>query len=270
MKNLFSLLCIVLLIGCFNSNAEAQNREFGVYAYRSNPNPPYWPPQSGWHPCYILYVTKEMPNRFDNDPRYVRVRTTDNSSAASNFISLFSMHHDDQADGVVKLASCKAAKEAESYANTAVYQVNTAKRQCPKCANGKWEGRWTPSNKKHLEWAARVFSENSFSKAKAMTDKENRIRQNCINSCLPGQTEVFNNPQVVSGFYLDVCLTFAKNCGKPAADYFCKWKGYDEAVEWKNKPNSPPTMTIKGREKCEKDFCGRLVMVKCIRERRIK
>ena len=270
MNKIISLLLLVLLIFCFNSNTEAQSKQYGVYAYKSNPNPPYWPSQYGWHPCYILYVTKEMPNRFDDNPNYVRVRITDNSSAASNFISLFSMHHDDKQDGIVKLASCEAAKEAERYANAAVNQVKKAKIRCPKCANGRWEDRWTPSYDQHFEWAAGEFSKNDFAKAKSATDKEINLRQECLDNCLIVETKVFNNPMVASGFYLDGCLTFAKNCGKPAADYFCNWKGFDEATEWKVRKNSPPTMTIKGREKCEEDFCGRIIMVKCIRKQKIK
>lgn len=275
MKNLIkSLITITFVLGtCLVSFGQMQNQdvqevqaqetEYGVYAYLINPSPPYWPSEYGWHPCYIQYVRQERPNRFDDDARYVMVRVTNSESAASNYISLFSMYHDDEPDGVVKLVSCEAAKEARNYGDVSSHQVKSAKSNCPDCANGKWEGRWTPSLEQHMEWGVYLFTKYTFNEAVSMMKKEIKIRQDCIDNCAKYITKVFNNPQVEPGYYLDGCLTWASNCGKPAADYFCRWKGFDESVDRKHQKNSPPTMTVKSREKCEDKFCGRLVMVKC-------
>ena len=43
------------------------------------------------------------------------------------------------------------------------------------------------------------------------------------------QGQVFANP-VWNGYRLDVCLTWAAKCGKPAADKFCQSNGFTEAI----------------------------------------
>jgi hypothetical protein len=73
---------------------------------------------------------------------------------------------------------------------------------------------------------------------------------------------VFKNPKV-KGYALDVCRQWGKDCGKPAADNFCRSRGYDGSVDFAVRPDTPPTRVISTGQICNKSFCDRIVLVTC-------
>lgn len=73
---------------------------------------------------------------------------------------------------------------------------------------------------------------------------------------------VFKNPQV-KGYALDVCRQWGKDCGKPAADTFCRSRGYKRAVDFAVRSDTPPTRVISTGQICNKPFCDRIVLVTC-------
>ncbi len=76
---------------------------------------------------------------------------------------------------------------------------------------------------------------------------------------------VFYNPEI-SGYRLDWCRVWASQCGKPAADEFCKKQGYTEAVRWEMAPdigNITPTKVIGTGQICDQGFCDGFKYIEC-------
>ena len=76
--------------------------------------------------------------------------------------------------------------------------------------------------------------------------------------------QVFANP-VWKGHRLDVCLTWATNCGKPAADAFCRNKGFAESIHSVADPEAGRSKTrlIGTDQICDKNFCVGFQMITC-------
>ncbi|MEZ5449526.1 MAG: hypothetical protein R3E95_14285 [Thiolinea sp.] len=73
---------------------------------------------------------------------------------------------------------------------------------------------------------------------------------------------VINDPKV-GGYALDLCREWGANCGKPAADAYCKSKGYKHASSYAVKHNSPTTKVINGGGLCVESYCDRINRVVC-------
>ena len=73
---------------------------------------------------------------------------------------------------------------------------------------------------------------------------------------------VFKNPKV-EGYALDFCRGWGKDCGKPAADAFCRSRGYGESVDFAVHPDTPPTRVISTGQICNKPYCDPIVLVTC-------
>lgn len=73
---------------------------------------------------------------------------------------------------------------------------------------------------------------------------------------------VFKNPKVKS-YALDLCLRWGKDCGKPAADAFCRSREYGESVDFAVRSNYPPTRVIGTDQICNQPYCDRIVLVTC-------
>ncbi|PID99987.1 MAG: hypothetical protein CSA79_05690 [Thiothrix nivea] len=80
-------------------------------------------------------------------------------------------------------------------------------------------------------------------------------------TCTTG-SDTFHNPKV-GGYALDYCREWSKNCGKPAADAWCKSKGYVNASSFHVKHNSPTTKVINGGGLCVESYCDRIDKVVC-------
>ncbi len=69
----------------------------------------------------------------------------------------------------------------------------------------------------------------------------------------------------LEGLAVDACREWGRNCGRPAADAFCRALGYAEADGYRIDHDRPPTVTVGDRRICTRGFCDRLVDVTCIR-----
>ncbi len=88
------------------------------------------------------------------------------------------------------------------------------------------------------------------------------------NIALAQGSKTFNNP-VISGYRLDWCLHWSAQCGKPAADTWCRRKmgkagGY--ALKWKEAVDigtSSPTMVMGDKKVCSQQFCDGFEWINC-------
>ncbi len=80
-----------------------------------------------------------------------------------------------------------------------------------------------------------------------------------------GQGPLFEKP-THKGYRLDSCRQWATDCGKGAADAFCRTKGYAAAESWEIDNDIglvTPTITIDGGQICDKLFCDGFKYIKC-------
>ncbi len=75
---------------------------------------------------------------------------------------------------------------------------------------------------------------------------------------------VFANP-VWKGHRLDNCLTWGTNCGKPAADAFCRSEGLADSIYSvvDPEPGRSSTRLIGTDQICDQDFCVGFQMITC-------
>jgi PASTA domain len=64
---------------------------------------------------------------------------------------------------------------------------------------------------------------------------------------------------------LDYCLNWAANCGKPAADAYCKSHNYAASQSLDKKDNDPTTAVISTGQMCTAPNCTRIVAVRCVK-----
>jgi len=78
-------------------------------------------------------------------------------------------------------------------------------------------------------------------------------------------TITFDDP-THHGKLVDTCLTFQTDCGKPAADAYCKEKGYGEAVKFpKRRSYKEETLTMKQHATCSpaNNVCDTFAYIIC-------
>ena len=71
----------------------------------------------------------------------------------------------------------------------------------------------------------------------------------------------------IKGYRLDWCRVWARECGKGAADAFCRLKGYEYAKDWKIDPDiglRSPTYVIGTGQICNKNFCDGFKYIVCV------
>lgn len=81
------------------------------------------------------------------------------------------------------------------------------------------------------------------------------------------QAEISFAQPKIRGYALDLCARWGKGCGKPAADAFCRKRGYKTAVDYAVRRDSPPTRVIGDGKICKGAFCDRIVAVTCKNKR---
>ncbi|WP_417911188.1 hypothetical protein [Candidatus Electronema sp. PJ] len=65
---------------------------------------------------------------------------------------------------------------------------------------------------------------------------------------------------------LDWCLSWAKDCGKAAADAWCKAQGFELASKFEIDENIgkvSPTKIFSTGQSCDQDFCDGFKMIEC-------
>jgi len=79
------------------------------------------------------------------------------------------------------------------------------------------------------------------------------------------QSKTFVYPKI-NNMYVDHCLYWGKQCGQPAANEFCRIKGYEKAIEhqWRYKK---PTRTLGSGQVCNINRgCGAISRVQCVKK----
>jgi hypothetical protein len=71
----------------------------------------------------------------------------------------------------------------------------------------------------------------------------------------------FPNP-TWNGQHIDRCLHWGQDCGKPAADYFCRTKGFADAQDFRYGPLRP-TLVVGDNKVCDAEGCGGFTEIHC-------
>lgn len=92
----------------------------------------------------------------------------------------------------------------------------------------------------------------------ATADEEPNIRERCR------ITKRFHDPRY-GGYRVDWCKNWARNCGKPAADAFCRKKGYDSASDYPKDENVGVPTKISGHHSqvCDGPSCDGFKYIDC-------
>ena len=72
----------------------------------------------------------------------------------------------------------------------------------------------------------------------------------------------FSRP-TVQGVRVDWCLVWGNECGQPAADAFCRSRGFARAREFSQVVDVPPTVVIGSGQRCNDPVCDAIGNVTC-------
>lgn len=95
--------------------------------------------------------------------------------------------------------------------------------------------------------------------------------QSCLAQASPGsettesKSQTFFEPKI-AGYRLDWCLYHANQCGKPAADRFCRLQGFVSARTWQKATNishATPTYILGDERVCKVPGCDGFILVAC-------
>lgn len=78
-----------------------------------------------------------------------------------------------------------------------------------------------------------------------------------------GEGVRFVDPKV-DGMPLDYCLEWGSGCGKPAADAWCRARGFAAASVFEVRTGSPPTRILSSGQICDMVFCDRIISLTCV------
>jgi choice-of-anchor C domain-containing protein len=79
------------------------------------------------------------------------------------------------------------------------------------------------------------------------------------------KTVIFKKPSI-DNYRLDWCRVWGADCGKGAADAFCRLKGYEKAINWEEAFDigaSSPTKVISSGQICNQGFCDGFKFIEC-------
>jgi hypothetical protein len=79
---------------------------------------------------------------------------------------------------------------------------------------------------------------------------------------IPQNNRTFQNP-AVNGVRVDWCLFWARQCGKPAADEFCRRQGFTQSASFKVLNDQPPTFVIGSGQICREASCDGFSEIVC-------
>ncbi len=84
----------------------------------------------------------------------------------------------------------------------------------------------------------------------------------------PGLRRTFHNPRIRGGYRLDWCRRWGQNCGRGAANEYCRRRGYAHASSFTQDPNiglHSPTRIITSGQICSQNFCDGFRHITCRR-----
>jgi hypothetical protein len=76
------------------------------------------------------------------------------------------------------------------------------------------------------------------------------------------------SPPKWKGYRLDWCVNWSEDCGQPAADAFCKAKGFEYATHFAQDPrigSLDPTRLIGTDAVCDQDMCDGFKYITCFK-----
>ena len=80
-------------------------------------------------------------------------------------------------------------------------------------------------------------------------------------SAISKEPRTFHHP-TLRGIPLDRCLTWATDCGEPAASVFCRDRGFSRVAEW-NLENASPTLVPGDGLVCSGEGCKSFIEIRC-------
>ncbi|MCX7748198.1 MAG: hypothetical protein N2645_15130, partial [Clostridia bacterium] len=82
----------------------------------------------------------------------------------------------------------------------------------------------------------------------------------------PQQKTVYFEKPTYKGYRLDICRLWGAECGKEAADAFCRIKGFTHSESWEidhDIGHIYPTIIISSEQICNQSFCDGFKFIKC-------
>lgn len=73
----------------------------------------------------------------------------------------------------------------------------------------------------------------------------------------------FNEPKL-DGYRIDWCLAWNDACGRPAADYYCRLKGFSKAREYTIAHNIGLTYVMRDKQVCRYSHCDGFKWIQCL------
>ena len=145
------------------------------------------------------------------------------------------------------------------YANLAVRQQNLNRTYRCGFRGPRWHRVWSV----HYTWCRGVPYRVQL--------RERQARRRMLMACgairPPVRRRVFHNPKI-GGLRLDWCRFWARQCGAPAANTFCRMRGYRRAIAWQKATDIGrwvPTRVIATGQVCRGNFCDGFRFITCER-----
>ncbi len=160
-------------------------------------------------------------------------------------------------------ASAAGPAFCTQYAATAVAQQGRNRALGCGYRGPRWHSRW----QLHFNWCLGVPAWQA--------NRETRVRRQRLRACrsgwmppVPGpRLRTFTRPRI-GGMRLDWCRRFGSQCGRPAANAFCRSRGYRYAVSYAKANNIgrwTPTRVIGSGAVCAADYCDGFRYITCRR-----
>jgi len=150
-----------------------------------------------------------------------------------------------------------------AYADTAVHQNRRNLNIGCGFRGARWQSNWD----NHYRWCRGV--------ARHTQRSETRARRRGLQNCLGGGggggggpvSRTFHNPRI-AGVRLDWCRRWGRQCGRPAANAFCRRRGYDRASGYRQAVDIgrwTQTRIITSGRICARNFCDGFSRITCVR-----
>jgi len=162
--------------------------------------------------------------------------------------------------GMTTSARADTNAQCNIYADTAVNQHRRNRNNGCGQSGPRWQSNWSA----HYGWCRGV--------SRSAHRSETRARRNILRNCIGGGSggsvsRTFHNPRI-NGVRLDWCRRWGKQCGRPAANAFCRRRGYSRSIAHRQAVNIgrwTQTRIIATGQICARDFCDGFRRITCIR-----